>query len=331
MDCCPVVFEPRYVSKIWGGRRLETWAGRRLPPGQNIGESWECADLPGFSSAVSRGPMRGRTLQDLLACWGADLLGDAAPVDQRFPLLIKFLDAAADLSIQVHPGEGTSGHGGHPSAVKHEAWYVLQAEPAASIYRGLASGVTVDSLRGAWAADPARVVGCLQRIPAGVGDTFYLPGGTPHALGAGLLVAEVQTPSDVTYRLYDWGRTRPAHDAGLHRDEALACIRPNPDFAAAELNTPLPGPFAATVRRIACPCFTLDECRHPEGETVAFSPGRMRCWVFISGHCEIGWGAGNSQPCAVGEVVLWPAAVLRPWIRPHRACRWLEISVPANR
>ncbi len=331
MTCCPVVFEPRYVPKIWGGRRLETWAGRRLPPGQAIGESWECADLPGFSSIVSRGPMRGRTLQDLMAYWGADLLGDAAPVENRFPLLIKFLDAAADLSIQVHPGEGACGGGGLPSAVKHEAWYVLHAEPGSNIYRGLAPGVTVDSLRATWTADPVRIVGCLQRVPAGVGDTFYLPGGTPHALGAGLLVAEVQTPSDVTYRLYDWGRTRPAHDAGLHLEEALACIRIDLDFATAEPNTPLPGPLASTVRRVACPCFVIDECWHPGGEKVEFSAGRMKCWIFVAGRCEIGWGTGGRESFAAGEVVLWPAAVLRPWIRPDPECRWLEITVPATR
>lgn len=328
MDCCPLVFEPRHISKVWGGRRLEAVLGRRLPEGQAIGESWECADLPTFSSVVARGPMQGWTLRELVAAWGGDLLGGAALVAGRFPLLIKFLDAAANLSIQVHPGKGTAGGTEGASRLKNEAWYIVQADPGAGLYRGLAPGVTVESLRQLLEDKPGEVVARLMRYSAQAGDTFYLPGGTPHALGAGLVVAEVQTPSDVTYRLYDWGRTRPAQDAGLHIAEALACIKPNPDFSASEPNTKVPGPFASSLRRVACDRFIIDECQHPGGAAVAFASGRLKCWILLAGEGEIGWAAVGRDHFTAGEVILWPAAVRAPRLCPTCDCRWLEVSVP---
>src|SRR5262245_9777494 len=137
MSVCPLVFEPLYRPKVWGGRRLAELLDKRLPPGEPIGETLECADLESFQSVVARGPAKGRTLHDLMIEGVKDLLGRTQHVDGRFPLLIKFLDATQNLSIQVHPDPETARRLGGNCRVKHEAWHILHAEPGVVIYRGL--------------------------------------------------------------------------------------------------------------------------------------------------------------------------------------------------
>lgn len=233
----PLVFEPLLFEKVWGGRRLERF-GKRLPPGKLIGESWELADLASTSasgaggdaarSVVANGPWRGRTLHDVLREW--DVLGDpartAAAAAGGFPLLVKFLDARENLSVQVHPSAAYAD--AHPGAnLKTECWYVLDAEPGSLIYKGVRPGVT----REAFAAHIAdgSVAADLEAAPAVPGQMHNLPSGTVHALGAGVLVAEIQTPSDTTFRVFDWGRSGRA----LHIAEALECIDFGPAPAAA--------------------------------------------------------------------------------------------------
>jgi mannose-6-phosphate isomerase len=221
----PLLFEPILKPRVWGGDRLAR-LGKRVPPGTAIGESWEIADLPESGpegrSVVANGPLAGRTLREVLAAHRALVMGAARLADGGgFPLLIKYLDARENLSVQVHP---TSDYvRSHPSAsLKSEAWIVIEASDGAVIYKGLRPGTTAAAVA-AHVREEA-IVDDLVAVPARAGDCHYLPSGTVHALGAGVLVAEVQTPSDTTFRLYDWGRTGRA----LHVEEALACI----DFEA---------------------------------------------------------------------------------------------------
>lgn len=205
--------EPILVVKPWGGGRLVS-LGKRLPAdhvaGIRYGESWEVADLPrGALSAAERGrtrvavgPHRGKTLRRLIAERGTELLGSASPTPGGdFPLLFKLLDTAEHLSIQVHPDDTWTAL--NPRWLpKTESWYVLDAEPGAAIFKGFRAGVDMEDVR-ATTGTPA-LAGLLRRVPVRRGDFHHLPAGTVHALGAGVTVAEVQTPSDTTFRLYDW-------------------------------------------------------------------------------------------------------------------------------
>lgn len=240
----PLEFRPILMSKVWGGDRLARF-GKAVSPGANVGESWEVADLDTTSaggagggaqrSVVANGPHAGRTLREMMDLWGGRLLGSAARWHGGgFPLLVKFLDARENLSVQVHPSPGYAAS--HPGAhLKTECWYILDAEPGSVIYKGVRPGVT----RASFAASIERgtVVDDLVAVPAVVGECHNLPSGTCHALGAGVLVAEVQTPSDTTYRVYDWGRT----GRELHVAQSLECISWGPAPSAVRLRNPAGG------------------------------------------------------------------------------------------
>jgi len=301
----PVVFEPIFKPKPWGGRRLAEVLGKRLPPGVPIGESWELADLPGAQTRVRAGPLAGRTLTDLLREWGDELMGGAALWAGHFPLLVKFLDAREDLSVQVHPIEAELGV---PGGVKHEAWYVLHAAPNARLYAGIQPTATPDEL--ARCAGRPQMVGLLRAWPVRVGEYFYLPAGTVHALGAGLLVAEIQTPSDATYRLYDWQRVgldgRPrelAIETGLANiryDLTDSEIRPTPRPAA----SPLDGLTATRI--VDCAAFRIDLISAPSATVGSLPAGCLRVWVLCRGAGRLVAPPGTLAVRA-GDVVLIPA------------------------
>jgi mannose-6-phosphate isomerase len=235
-----LTFEPILKEKVWGGRRLERW-GKRLPRDVPIGESWEVADLSATSaggggggearSVIAGGALAGETLHGAMGRWGADLLGGAGPSPEGgFPLLVKLLDAREHLSVQVHPSPEYAA--AYPGAhLKTECWYVLEAEPGSVIYKGVREGVTrADFERALRAGRGEGVVELLGSVPAVVGACHNLPSGTVHALGAGVLVAEVQTPSDTTFRVYDWAAEYGRAGRELHVEQALSCI----DMAPAE-------------------------------------------------------------------------------------------------
>ncbi len=328
MQVHPLVFEPIFKPKIWGARNLARLFSKALPPDELVGESWECADLEVGQTLVARGPARGRSLQDLVEDWGPALTGRCPLADGRFPLLIKFLDAAQDLSVQVHPDEETARRLGGHVRVKHEAWYVIDAVPGAAIYRGLAPGATVEALAEAAAEQSDAVVRCLERIPVKPGQMVYLPSGTLHALGAGVVVAEIQTPSDVTYRLYDWGRVRPAGDAGLHVEQALACIRTDIDFAAFEKRSHNSSPFMTATRLVTCPSFLVEKVSFIEGVEMEIPYGEMVCWVVLNGRGEICYAESDKLAFGKGDVVVLPASLDRPRLKTRAPCSWLEVTIP---
>lgn len=232
-DPYPLTFEPMLLEKVWGGRRLAS-LGKTLPAGRKIGESWEIADLDATSpsgagggarrSVISDGPLARKTIQAAMRQWGTGLLGQASPTARGgFPLLMKLLDAQQHLSVQVHPSPAYAL--AHPEATpKTECWFVLAAEKGERgeepvIYKGFKPGVTEADYRDAIAS--GRIPDLLSGVPAVVGQMHDLPTGTIHALGAGVVVAEVQTPSDTTFRVFDWIQkyNRPARE--LHIEEAL--------------------------------------------------------------------------------------------------------------
>jgi mannose-6-phosphate isomerase len=220
----PIVFAPLYVPRVWGGRRLSHLLGRDLPGADPIGEAWELVDRPDAQSVVADGPLRGRTLHELWTTARTEVFGTrgAAAKDERFPLLVKLLDARAALSVQVHPPPACAlTLGGEP---KSEAWWLLDAEPGSFLYAGLRSGVTRERFVAAY-GDGDDLTALLHRVPVRRGDVMAVPNGRVHAIGPGCLVLEVQQNSDTTYRVFDYGR--PGLDGrprDLHVDESLHCI-----------------------------------------------------------------------------------------------------------
>jgi len=324
----PVVFEPIFKLKPWGGRELERLFGKKLPGDGPIGESWEVADLPDNESRVASGPLAGRRLAELVASWGSDLLGSAAPAAGRFPLLIKFLDARERLSIQTHPRAAADGAHGEPPGVKHEAWYVIGAEPDAELYIGLKAGVGPEDVRAA-GSTPA-LAELLQRWPGRPGRCYHLPSGVPHALGAGLLVAEIQTPSDVTYRLYDWGRVgldgRPRE---LHFEQALANMQY--DVPAERIAPPrrhTADMLATITRLVMCERFAIDRLRFCEGYARELPGGELAIWIVLAGSGAL---LRQRYRCAFrpGDVVLVPARTAGTRVEVAADCTLLEVKIPA--
>lgn len=304
----PLVCEPIYKPKPWGGREMAWVLGRDLPGDEPIGESWELVSLPGAESVIGAGALAGQTIASLLAGDRREgLLGGARLADGRFPLLIKFLDAREHLSVQVHPKPDPSDPDGWTPGIKHEAWCVIDAAPDAKMFIGLREGVTLDDVRAA--ANTPEIAELLAEWPARPGDCFYLPSGTPHALGAGVLVAEVQTPSDVTYRLYDWDRVGlDGEPRELHLTDGLANVRDDitPEMIAQ------PRPMRASLLGeaellAACPRFEMERVTAPIGtHAVARSP-RMEIWMILSGAGSLTTADGQFE-LPVGRTVLIGAA-----------------------
>lgn len=198
----PLIFEPIFMERVWGGRNLERLYGKQLPSDVPIGESWEITDRPEGVSVIANGPLKGRDLRWLMENHQEELLGSAKSHDGRFPLLVKILDAQQKLSVQVHPPAKMAAElGGEP---KSEMWYVTDAAPGADIFVGLKSGVTRDQFERK--IGDGSVAECLHRIETEAGDSIYLPSGRLHAIGAGNVIFEIQQNSDTTYRVFDWNR-----------------------------------------------------------------------------------------------------------------------------
>lgn len=200
----PLLFRPNLHTVVWGGQRLRPYKGL-TPDQQPIGESWEVSAVSGSESIVSNGPLAGRTLTDVIAQAPEAILGRA--VSQRYggqmPLLAKFIDARRDLSIQVHPNDEMARRL-HGKMGKSEMWYVISADPGSTLYAGFSRHITPEEY--AQRVADGTITEVLARHEVKTGDVFYLPAGRIHAIGSGILLAEVQQSSDVTYRIYDYGR-----------------------------------------------------------------------------------------------------------------------------
>ena len=217
----PLFFEPLFMERIWGGRRLETLLGRRLPPGVRIGESWELVDREEAQSVVHEGPFRGWMLHDLWTERRAQIFGPGLADTPRFPLLCKILDAQDRLSVQVHPPASVAPRlGGEP---KTEMWYLLDALLDSDLYAGLKREVTRTGFEQALQA--GRVADQIHAFPIKAGDAMFIPSGRVHAIGAGNLIVEIQQNSDTTYRVFDWNRLGlDGKPRGLHVGESLESI-----------------------------------------------------------------------------------------------------------
>ena len=305
MALYPTVFEPIFKERVWGGRMLEELYGKHLPPALPIGESWEISDRPGDESVISNGPFTGHTLRWLMDEHGADVLGASAPAaGHRFPLLCKILDAREKLSLQVHPPARSSGQLGEP---KTEMWYIAAANAGAELFVGLRHGVGRDAFE--QAIREGRVADCFQRIAVRSGDTMFLPSGRVHAIGAGLVIFEIQQNSDTTFRVYDWDRVGlDGKPRELHVEESLASI----DFSdvAPALVPREPQESDASSRRslVRDPLFNTDLVESARHAVTSVDPGRARVIAVVRGQILL-QGGGVEATLGPGQFCLLPASV----------------------
>ena len=320
----PLTFHPIYKERIWGGRRLAEMYGRDLPPDVPIGESWEISDRPDDESVIANGAFAGRTIRWLMQHHGRELIGDAvSAADGRFPLLCKILDARDRLSLQVLPPAAKAASlGGEP---KTEMWYIADADPGAELFVGLRRGIT----RGEFEAKvrSGAVAECFHRIPVRTGDTMFLPSGRVHAIGAGLVIFEIQQNSDTTYRVFDWNRTgldgRPRE---LHLEQSLASIDFD-DFEPALVDAKWVESRAMR-SLVEHDLFSVIELRstgpHPLG--VHFHDGqRLRVVAVVSGEVELA-GASEYLTLTAGQFGLLPAALTDASLTAGSGTRALLVS-----
>ena len=316
----PLIFQPRFKERIWGGRSLASLYGKPLPPDVPVGESWEIADLPGDESVVTNGPLAGQTLRSLMEQRRGEILGDAAASGSgRFPLLCKILDAREKLSLQVHPPARVQ-HLGEP---KTEMWYIAAAQPGAELFVGLKAGVTRDAF--AEAVRLGTVDACFHRIAVSAGDAMFLPSGRVHAIGAGLVIFEIQQNSDTTFRVHDWNRVGPDGKAReLHVPQSMESI----DFTDVEprLIAAQPvrrGPF--TVRTLVDDVlFRVDQIDAAEaGEC---RPSSRLSVVACVDKAIIARGGGAAVRLEAGMFCLLPAGLTGAVIDAKEGARFLLVE-----
>lgn len=258
-------FTPIYMERVWGGSRLADVYGRRLPEGKRIGESWEVVDREEAQSVVAEGPWAGQSLAELMRTNAKDLMGADWPSGLPFPILVKWLDCAKRLSLQVHPPERVAAElGGEP---KTENWYVAEAAPGAGLIAGLKRGVTSAAFRDALRDKTAEAL--CHRFPSRPGDSLLVESGRIHAIDAGNLILEVQQNSDTTYRTYDWGRLGlDGKPRQLHLEESLKCI----DFTDYEPAPLTSSPDAKEQVLADCDSFRLRKFVWEAGEEEDLAP-----------------------------------------------------------
>ena len=343
----PLKFEPVFQKRIWGGQRLKNVLAKPVPAEwarEAVGESWELADLPpgtvkgdsvgaaadgSLSSAVTNGPWKGQTLFALMQQHGAAITGNAPLNHGRFPLLIKFLDAQQDLSVQVHPDATYCAK--HPDAhLKSEAWFIMHAEPGAKIYKGVKPGVTKEAFAAALAS--GNVEPLLNAIKAKAGDCHYLKSGTVHALGAGILAAEVQTPSDTTFRVFDWNRLGPDGQARkLHIAEALEVISfASPSAADGGQRSHIASVFTTVTRLVTCEFFTIERVKMVQEFEQDIPYSEPVVWMVLEGQGIIQCQGAGPTAFAKGDTILLPAGMKQGKVRTITDCAWLEARMPGG-
>lgn len=317
----PLKFEPILKSVIWGGDEITRFKDIE-PIRDGIGESWEISQVKDHVSVVANGPLKGKTLTEIIRTYGSGLLGKhiAERFGDKFPLLIKFIDAHDNLSIQVHPNEELALRR-HHSFGKTEMWYVISAKEDAGLYSGFSRQITPDEYVERVKNDTFMEV--LQFHPVKSGDVFFLPAGRVHAIGKGIFIAEIQQTSDITYRIYDYNRRdAQGNPRELHTELAKDAI----DYTVyADYKTHYTAVENEAVQLVKSNYFTTDllEADRPVIRAIAEKDSFV-IYMCMNGKGELRDSDGGSTPIKKGDTVLVPASIKEVEIVPDRQIELLE-------
>ena len=320
----PLKFKSIYKEKIWGGDKIKHVLGKDFSPLKNCGETWEISAIESDCSIVKNGFLAGNTLEELVEIYMGDLLGEKifAAFGTEFPLLIKFIDAGKELSVQVHPNDEMAAKK-HQGNGKTEMWYIIDAQADSTLNIGFNQTMTKDSLKKHIGDNTLEDV--LNYIPVKAGDAVFIPAGKVHAIGKGILLAEIQQSSDITYRLYDYNRTdENGKSRQLHINEALDAIDYNntensPIIYSREKNR--------TNTLVNSPYFTTNYMEFNQAvEKIYADVDSFVIYVCLEGSAKIHYDEGE-ETIALGECVLMPAAIEQAVLVPNNKCKLLEVFI----
>ena len=321
----PLKFNPILMDKIWGGEKLHTILGKSMDGLPNIGESWELSGFDGYVSQVSNGFLKGNDLNELIEIYMGDLVGDHVyeKFGNEFPLLIKFIDANDVLSIQVHPDDETAKKR-HDSFGKTEMWYVLQADKDSYLISGFKEKISPETY--VKAVNDNQIESYLAKHNVSAGDVFFMPTGRVHAIGAGIMLAEIQQTSDLTYRIYDFDRRDAnGNSRELHTELAKDVI----DFEIPEsYRTSYNAVENKSVEVVKSPYFVTGVLEVTEPvERDYYSLDSFVILMCIEGKAEIEYESGK-ESIVKGETILIPAELRQISLLPETPCRFLEVYNP---
>ena len=321
----PLKFKTIFKDKIWGGQKIKTILGKDIGELPNCGETWEISGVDGNLSVVAEGPLAGQNLQDLIREYRGDLVGERIyqHFGDRFPLLVKFIDANADLSIQVHPDDALAKKR-HNSFGKTEMWYIFQADPGASLIAGFNQPMSREKYLEYF--EQGKLMDILNRESVQEDDVFFLPAGRVHTIGKGLLLAEIQQTSDITYRIYDFDRRdAQGNTRELHVEEALDAI----DYQYYDhYKTQYEPRTDEPVRLVSCPYFETYRLEYTEGTTRNMANrDSFTIYVCTEGEAELHDGE-QRYALKKGDVYLIPASIPEVFISTTTGFNMLESFVP---
>ena len=319
----PLKFEPILKDKIWGGTKLKSLFNKAAET-DKLGESWELSGYENDESVVTNGFLAGNTLPELIEIYMGELIGDSTfdEYGLSFPLLFKLIDANENLSIQVHPGDEVAAER-HNSYGKTEMWYVVDAEPGAELIIGFSDDCSRDAYLDA--LDEGLVEDLLQKVPVKKGDVFFIPAGLVHAIGKGVVVAEIQQSSDITYRIYDYKRVDDqGNERELHTEQALDVINFNASKEPKTVYTPLMNEVTPLV---SCNYFTTNMLRF--NKSIARQYAKIDSFVSymcLDGNFVIDFG-GEKTIVNKGDTILIPASIDELSLIPDAEVTLLEVYV----
>ncbi len=304
MQLYPLKFTPIHKEMVWGGRNLETVLKKKLPNNKNIGEIWELSGVQGNISKIANGKLKGSTIQEATEIFMGELVGETLyeKFGVEFPLLIKFIDSSDNLSIQVHPDDEVASKRHHAYG-KTEMWYIIDAAPEAELIVGF--NQQIDKNQYSQLLENKALPSVLNRVPVKKGDLFFIPAGRIHAIGKGIVLAEIQQTSDITYRIYDWERNLP--NRPLHTELALDVI----DFQCYEsYKTDYPQTPEQVHKVIECPYFTTSFLTFSQPVERNFSAiDSFVIYICTEGECKIICENGTTETISTGETILIPSAI----------------------
>ncbi len=321
----PLKFKTIFKDKLWGGSKVKTVLGKDFGDLPNCGETWEISGVPGNVSVVAEGPLAGKDLNEILAAYQADLVGKKVYAENgnEFPLLVKFIDANDDLSIQVHPDDELA-RKRHNSLGKTEMWYILEADEGATLISGFNQPLTREKYEEYFNAGKLEEI--LNKEQVAAGDVFFLPAGRVHTIGKGLLLAEIQQTSDVTYRIYDFDRVdAEGNKRELHVEEALDAI----DYKHYdEYKSPYDPSINKAEYLAGCNYFKTNRLYFDQSITRNYSDlDSFVIYVVAEGKGQIEYG-GEKVAVSFGDCLLIPAVIDEVTVVPDGEIKVLESFVP---